>query len=84
MHVIDPKRYPLAPGAVYVPSTNSVWDAVSFENTVGMKNIVAVQPSIYGNDNSAMLDSMLRVGGIVADTTDTFANSRSSTGFSRL
>src|ERR1700712_5117348 len=40
MHVIDPKRYPLAPGAVYVPSTNSVWDAVSFENTVGMKNIV--------------------------------------------
>lgn len=62
MHVIDPKRYPLAPGAVYVPSTNSIWDAVSFENTVGMKNIVAVQPSIYGNDNSAMLDSMKALG----------------------
>lgn len=62
MHVIDPKRYPLATGAVYVPSTHSVWDAVSFENTVGMKNIVAVQPSIYGNDNSAMLDAMKALG----------------------
>lgn len=62
MHVIDPKRYPLASSAVYVPSTHSVWDAVSFENTVSMKNIVAVQPSIYGNDNSAMLDAMKALG----------------------
>jgi predicted TIM-barrel fold metal-dependent hydrolase len=62
MHVIDPKRYPLAAGAVYVPSTHTVWDAVSFENTVEMRNIVAVQPSIYGNDNSAMLDAMKALG----------------------
>ena len=62
MHVVDPKRYPLAPGAIYVPSTHSVWDAVSFENTVSMKNIVLVQPSIYGNDNSAMLDAMKALG----------------------
>jgi predicted TIM-barrel fold metal-dependent hydrolase len=62
MHVIDPKRYPLASCAVYVPSIHSVWDAVSFENTVSMKNIVAVQPSIYGNDNSAMLDAMKAIG----------------------
>lgn len=62
MHVVDPKRYPLAPGALYVPSTHSVWDAVSFENTVSMKNILLVQPSIYGNDNNAMLDAMKALG----------------------
>ena len=62
MHFIDPKRYNLAAGAAYVPSIHSVWDAVTFEDTVGMKNVVAVQPSIYGNDNSAMLDAMKALG----------------------
>ena len=62
MHFIDPKRYSLAEGAAYVPSIHSVWDAVTFEDTVGMKNVVAVQPSIYGNDNSAMLDAMKALG----------------------
>ena len=62
MHVVDPKRYPLDPSAIYEPSTHSVWDAVSFENTVSMKNILLVQPSIYGNDNSAMLDAMKALG----------------------
>lgn len=62
MHVVDPKRYPLAAGAVYEPSVHSVWDAVSFENTVGMRNIVLVQPSIYGNDNSAVLDALRALG----------------------
>jgi predicted TIM-barrel fold metal-dependent hydrolase len=62
MHVVDPKRYPLASSAIYTPSTHSVWDAVSFENTVSMKNILLVQPSIYGNDNSAMLDAMKALG----------------------
>ena len=62
MHFIDPKRYNLAEGAAYIPSIHSVWDAVTFEDTVGMKNVVAVQPSIYGNDNSAMLDAMKALG----------------------
>lgn len=62
MHVVDPKRYPLAADAAYMPSTHSAWDAVSFENTVSMRNVVAVQPSIYGNDNSAMLDAMKALG----------------------
>lgn len=62
MHVIDPSRYPLAPNAVYTPSVFSAWDAVSFENSVSMRNLVAVQPSIYGNDNSALLDALRAFG----------------------
>lgn len=62
MHIIDPGRYPLSGDAVYTPSVHSIWDAVSFENTVSMKNIVAVQPSIYGNDNSAIIDTLKALG----------------------
>lgn len=62
MHIIDPVRYPLSQDAVYTPSTHSIWDAVSFEDTVSMKNIVAVQPSIYGNDNSAIIDTLKALG----------------------
>lgn len=62
MHIIDPSRYPLSGDAVYTPSVHSMWDAVSFEDTVSMKNIVAVQPSIYGNDNSAIIDTLKALG----------------------
>lgn len=62
MHVIDPIRYPLASQAAYTPSVFSAWDAVSFENSVSMRNLVAVQPSIYGNDNSALLDALRAFG----------------------
>ncbi|KAM0721604.1 hypothetical protein Q7P37_002529 [Cladosporium fusiforme] len=62
MHIIDPGRYPLSGDAVYTPSVHSIWDAVSFEDTVSMKNIVAVQPSIYGNDNSAIIDTLKALG----------------------
>ncbi|KAI6803874.1 amidohydrolase 2 [Hortaea werneckii] len=62
MHNIDPARYPLAADAAYTPSGHSLWDAVSFENSVSMKNIVVVQPSIYGNDNTALLDALRGLG----------------------
>lgn len=62
MHIIDPERYPLSADAVYTPSAHSVWDAVTFENTINMKNIVVVQPSIYGFDNSALLDAIRALG----------------------
>lgn len=62
MHIIDPGRYPLSGDAVYTPGVHSMWDAVSFEDTVSMKNIVAVQPSIYGNDNSAIIDTLKALG----------------------
>lgn len=62
MHVVDPTRYPLASGARYVPSTFTLEQALAFEQTVGLSNIVLVQPSIYGNDNTCMLDALRALG----------------------
>ncbi|KAH7313452.1 amidohydrolase [Stachybotrys elegans] len=62
MHVLDPDRYPLAPGAAYRPSRHTLRDALTFETSVGIRNIVLVQPSIYGHDNSCLLDALYALG----------------------
>ncbi|KAG9689824.1 amidohydrolase 2, partial [Aureobasidium melanogenum] len=61
MHVTDPD-YPLAKEAAYVPCLHTLDDVGNFEGTIGIRNTVFVQPSIYGNDNSCLLDA-LRVSG---------------------
>ncbi|KAH9991845.1 hypothetical protein F4779DRAFT_609480 [Xylariaceae sp. FL0662B] len=62
MHVVDPVAYPLSADALYKPHPHTLEDAMNFENSVGIKNIVFVQPSIYGHDNSCMLDAMQILG----------------------
>jgi len=61
MHVTSPE-YALAPDAAYVPSLHNLQHAMAFEKTVGISNIVLVQPSIYGNDNSCLLDALKAIG----------------------
>ncbi|GKT63901.1 tim barrel metal-dependent [Colletotrichum tofieldiae] len=62
MHVVDPAAYPLAKDAVYCPKTHRLDQALSFETSVGIDNIVLVQPSIYGNDNTCLLDALRALG----------------------
>ncbi|EGD95760.1 hypothetical protein TESG_03226 [Trichophyton tonsurans CBS 112818] len=62
MHIVNPEKYPLAPDAQYVPPIHTLSDAMTFESSVGIKNIVLVQPSIYGFDNSCMLDGLKELG----------------------
>ncbi|KAI1083046.1 hypothetical protein F5B20DRAFT_568800 [Whalleya microplaca] len=62
MHVVDPTAYPLSANALYKPNQHTFEDAMNFENSVGVENIVIVQPSIYGYDNSCMLDAMRTLG----------------------
>jgi predicted TIM-barrel fold metal-dependent hydrolase len=62
MHVVDPARYPLAKDAQYVPKRHLLSDALKFESTVGIRNIVLIQPSIYKNDNTCMLDALRLLG----------------------
>jgi predicted TIM-barrel fold metal-dependent hydrolase len=62
MHVVDPGRYPLAPDAAYTPSPHTLPEALAFESSVGISNIVLVQPSIYGIDNSCLLDALRDIG----------------------
>ncbi|KAL1988826.1 hypothetical protein VTN96DRAFT_7710 [Rasamsonia emersonii] len=62
MHVVDPQRYPMAPGALYTPRPHTLAHAQTFEASVGMRNVVLVQPSIYAFDNSCLLDALKEMG----------------------
>ncbi|KAI9932219.1 hypothetical protein MW887_009729 [Aspergillus wentii] len=62
MHVVEPERYPVAANAMYQPSPHTVQDALSFESSLGIENVVLVQPSIYGTDNSCLLDALKEIG----------------------
>ena len=75
MHVTDP-TYPLAEGAAYVPGLHTLTDVHNFEKTIGIRDTVFVQPSIYGDDNSCLIDALRVVGpshgrGVVAINPDT-------------
>ncbi|KAL5338538.1 hypothetical protein BJX70DRAFT_202061 [Aspergillus crustosus] len=61
MHVVEP-RYPVVTNAAYNPSPHTIEDAISFESSIGIDNIVLVQPSIYGFDNSCLLDALRHIG----------------------
>jgi predicted TIM-barrel fold metal-dependent hydrolase len=59
MHVVDPVRYPLSSTAQYKPSAHSLAEYTrSIGASLGIKNAVLVQPSIYGTDNSCLLDAL--------------------------
>ncbi|PSR83946.1 hypothetical protein BD289DRAFT_369300 [Coniella lustricola] len=63
MHIVgDAERYPLAPTAAYKPSMFNVSQAVTFETSLGISNVVIVQPSVYGPDNSCLLDALRALG----------------------
>ena len=62
MHVVDPDRFPPSSSAAYYPSKHTVEDAINFENSIGMSKVVLVQPSIYGTDNSCLLEALTTLG----------------------
>lgn len=62
MHVVDPRTHPLSANAQYTPHPHTLEQALAFEKEFGISNIVLVQPSIYGNDNSCLLDALKTIG----------------------
>jgi predicted TIM-barrel fold metal-dependent hydrolase len=51
-------QYPLLPERLYNPPLASVHDYVGMLDALGIERGVLVQPSVYGVDNSAMLDAL--------------------------
>ncbi|CZT24417.1 related to TIM barrel metal-dependent hydrolase [Ramularia collo-cygni] len=62
MHVVEPDKFPLDAAAKYTPKAHTLAQASTFLNQLGIKNMVIVQPSIYGNDNSCTLDGLKNLG----------------------
>ncbi|RYC93097.1 hypothetical protein BFJ63_vAg4232 [Fusarium oxysporum f. sp. narcissi] len=62
MHIVDVENYTLDASAKYRPTSHTLDQALAFETGVGLRNIVLVQPSIYGLDNSCLLDGLRALG----------------------
>jgi predicted TIM-barrel fold metal-dependent hydrolase len=63
-HIMGPKeRYAYSPARIYTPPDCLLPDYLHLLDTLGVERGVLVQPSVYGTDNSAMLDAMRAAGG---------------------
>jgi predicted TIM-barrel fold metal-dependent hydrolase len=59
-HVFD-SRYPLSPGRGYNPPDSGLAQMLSMHSQLGIERVVFTQPSVYGVDNSAILDAMEKI-----------------------
>jgi 2-pyrone-4,6-dicarboxylate lactonase len=69
--------YPMIPGRGYNPPQSTLEDMLGMHSMLGIDRVVLTQPSVYGTDNSAMLDAVagipdraravVAVGGDVSD-----------------
>lgn len=65
VHVFDPVNYPYAPSHAYSPVPALYSQLLDFESSLSRsdepENIVIVQPSPYGYDNSLILDKLVEL-----------------------
>jgi len=60
VHVFEP-GYPLSPARGYNPPPSTLRDLEHLHATLGIERVVFTQPSVYGIDNSAILDAMKKL-----------------------
>lgn len=62
-HVIgDARRFPFASSRSYTPETASVEELRALQRALHMDRVVVVQPTVYGTDNSCLLDALGQLG----------------------
>ncbi|KAF5530798.1 tim barrel metal-dependent [Fusarium mexicanum] len=61
LHILDPVRFPPVPGS-YEFGTYTEWDATIEETRLGCSHMVLIQPSVYGNDNTLLIDTLKAFG----------------------
>lgn len=62
-HIMGPAaRYPYSPARVYTPPDCLLPDYLHMLRTLGVERAVLVQPSVYGTDNTAMLEAIKAAG----------------------
>ncbi len=62
VHVFE-SRYPLSPARGYTPPDSTLADLLHMHSQLGIERAVFTQPSVYGTDNSAILDAMAGIPG---------------------
>ncbi|WP_415806324.1 amidohydrolase family protein [Bordetella muralis] len=64
VHVVgDPVRYPMVADRHYTPGPASMPDLKRHMSSLGITHAVIVQPSVYGTDNTCMLDGLRDLDG---------------------
>jgi len=59
MHICGPAaRYAYSPDRIYTPPDALLADYLHVAGTLGLERVVFVQPSVYGTDNTVMLEAM--------------------------
>ena len=59
-HVFAP-GYPLIPNRGYTPPDSTLEQMLEMHSMLGIDRVVFTQPSVYGTDNSAILDAMAQI-----------------------
>ncbi|PFH55322.1 hypothetical protein XA68_18573 [Ophiocordyceps unilateralis] len=62
LHVTDPRRFPPVAGARYRPGLHTVEENRRFEQSIECRHVVLVQPSVYGANNSLLLEALEELG----------------------
>ncbi len=63
-HIMGPQaRYDYSPARIYTPPDCLLTDYLHMLDTLGVERAVLVQPSVYGTDNTVMLEAMKSAGG---------------------
>ena len=60
-HLFEDK-YPLSPNRGYNPPESNLGHMLAMHEALGIDRVVFTQPSVYGTDNSAILDGMAALG----------------------
>jgi 2-pyrone-4,6-dicarboxylate lactonase len=62
-HILGPKAtYAFSPARVYTPPDCLLSDYIHMLDILGIERAVLVQPSVYGTDNTVMLEAMKKAG----------------------
>jgi predicted TIM-barrel fold metal-dependent hydrolase len=63
VHIIgDGRRFPFAASRAYTPETASVAELRSLHRALHIERVVVVQPTVYGEDNSCLVDAIKQIG----------------------
>ncbi|KAF1955030.1 amidohydrolase family protein [Byssothecium circinans] len=63
IHIIDPVNFPLSLGCEYTPKAALISNATEFQAKTGISHFVIVLPSVYGTNNSVLLDALKKFNG---------------------
>ncbi len=62
VHVLDPVRFPFQPKRRYTPGPAMLAQLQTMHDELGIGRVVVVQNSVYGTDNSCLVDTLTQLG----------------------